>query len=137
MVLAASTHCGLRNGYLATVTSSLSAVTRCRGTIAVLLAGSPPTTRRPASLAVGWADAGGRRSGRASGDASAQPEVEARPVPHRDVGVHQLRHLHPTLSTSVRRHLQPRDRRDHRSRAVLRLWEVPGPLSRRLHLRGP
>src|SRR6476469_4202552 len=55
----------------------------------------------------------------------------------RDVCVHQLRRVPPPLPRAVRRELQPRHRRDHRSRAVQRLPEVRPRLPRRLHLPRP
>src|SRR4051812_13380845 len=70
--------------------------------------------------------------------ARAEPQVAEPAAADRDVGVHQLRHLHPSLPTTVRCHLQPRHRRDHRARALQRLWQVPSArVPGGLHLRGP
>src|SRR5215217_6497158 len=111
MAWAASIHSSLRNGYVATSGSYLHGY------------GEP--------------HAAGQQPGLAHQGARAQPEVEGAAPAHRDVGVHQLRHLHPPLPPAVRRHHQPRDRRHHHPGALLGLREVPRPVPRRLHLPGP
>src|SRR3954454_11855825 len=77
------------------------------------------------------------RPGGSTRDARAQPQVEGRAAADRHVDLHQLRHVHPTLPTAVRGDLQPRDRRHHHPRAVLRVREVHRPVPGRLHLPGP
>src|SRR5205807_1044660 len=95
----------------------------------------PPVKTGPAPLLPCLDDAG-RHPPRAHRASRAQPQVEEPAPAHRDVGVHQLRHLPAPLPVAVRRHLQPRHGRDHRPRAVLGLRQVPRSLPGGLHLRG-
>ena len=90
--------------------------------------------RRPLRLRAMSAARPGEPTGWPAGSAT---QVEARAAAHRHVGVHQLRHLPPPLPAAVRRHLQPRHRRDHHPGALLGLRQVPRPVPGRLHLSRP
>src|SRR5215218_1299308 len=87
MAWAASIHSSLRNGYVAT------------------------SARYPRRY--GDPRAAGQQPEHPHRGAGAQPQVEGAAPAHRDVGVHQLRHLHQALPAAVRGHLQPRHRRHH------------------------
>src|SRR5947209_977630 len=116
-------HSSLKNGCLSATVSSVSSVP-VGGTLAA----------RYRRVPSGYAGRNARGTDRVS---RAQPEVEAAGPAYRDGGVHQLRHVHPSLPRSVRRHLQSRHRRDHRPRAVLGMRQVCARVPGGLHLRGP